>query len=95
MPRRLLAPLPIVLCALFAAWGLAPGTTASATVPRLRSPATPRLDSLAGDRARAAAQPHPAPRATRAAADATAALQEHMAHELDSRGGCRVATCTT
>jgi D-alanyl-D-alanine carboxypeptidase/D-alanyl-D-alanine-endopeptidase (penicillin-binding protein 4) len=88
VPRRLLAPLPIVLCALFAVWGLAPGTTASATVRLLRAPAPDSLlDSLAADRARAAAQPHPSPRATRAATDATAALQGHLAHELGLAGG--------
>ncbi len=76
MPRRLLAPLPLVLCALLAAWGLAPGTTASAT-GGLRPLATG---------ARAATQPHPAPRATRAAADAPAALQGHLAHEMGLAG---------
>ena len=117
MPRRLLAPLPLVLCALIAAWGLAPGTTASATVRLLRAPAgdrllqapatvrlpptpaTARLHSLTGglgsstDGLRppatgvtAAAQPHPSPRATRAAADAVAALQGHLTHELGLAG---------
>jgi serine-type D-Ala-D-Ala carboxypeptidase/endopeptidase (penicillin-binding protein 4) len=87
VPRRLLAPLPIVLCALFAAWGLAPGTTASATVRLLRAPAPDSLlHSLAAVRARAAAQPHPAPRATRAAAGAVAALQGHLTHELGLAG---------
>ncbi len=105
MPRRLLAPIPLVLCALIAAWGLAPGTTASATVHLLRAPAadslhgapaTPRLVSLPptlrlprtrATGARSAAQLHPAPHATRAATDATAALQGHLAHELRLAGG--------
>jgi serine-type D-Ala-D-Ala carboxypeptidase/endopeptidase (penicillin-binding protein 4) len=105
VPRRLLAPLPIVLCALFAAWGLAPGTTASATVRLLRAPAaeshlgapaisrllspppTLRLPRTPATGARAAAQPHPSPLAARAATDATAALQGHLAHELGLAGG--------
>ncbi len=105
MPRRLLAPLPLVLCALFAAWGLAPGTTASATVRLLRAPAadglrgapatpgllsappTVRLPRTPATGARAAAQPHAAPRVARAAADAVAALQGHLTHELGLAGG--------
>jgi serine-type D-Ala-D-Ala carboxypeptidase/endopeptidase (penicillin-binding protein 4) len=72
-----------VLCALFAAWGLAPGTTASATVRLLRAPAGDRLLQAPATGATAAAQPHPSPRATRAAADAVAA---HLAHELGLAG---------
>jgi D-alanyl-D-alanine carboxypeptidase/D-alanyl-D-alanine-endopeptidase (penicillin-binding protein 4) len=105
VPRRLLAPLPLVLCALLAAWGLAPGTTASATVRLLRAPAaeghlgapaisrllspppTLRLPRTPATGARAVAQPHPSPRAARAATDATAALQGHLAHELGLAGG--------
>jgi D-alanyl-D-alanine carboxypeptidase/D-alanyl-D-alanine-endopeptidase (penicillin-binding protein 4) len=94
VPRRLLAPLPIVLCALAAAWGVAPGTTASATLRALRATTRVRasapvrlpLAPLAVRPARARALWRDEARGARASAAQTAGLQAHMAHELGLAG---------
>jgi D-alanyl-D-alanine carboxypeptidase/D-alanyl-D-alanine-endopeptidase (penicillin-binding protein 4) len=92
VPRRLIAPLPTLLCALAAAWGLAPGTTASATFrttaadrATVAAKLRPALMAISGTLA-TPAQTRPTPRATHAAAGATAALQAHMTHELGLAG---------
>ncbi len=79
MPRHRLALTPALLCVLFAAWGIAPGTIASATYRLVRS--------STADRATATPKRRPAARATRATAGTAAGLEAHMAHELGLAGG--------
>jgi D-alanyl-D-alanine carboxypeptidase/D-alanyl-D-alanine-endopeptidase (penicillin-binding protein 4) len=95
VPRRLLAPLPIVLCALFAASGIAPGTTASTTLRAFRSVATGRgvttvrpfpAPPLAVRPARAPTEPGGGPQGARASTEETAGLQAHLTHELGLAG---------
>ena len=99
MPRPRLALVPIVLCALVLAGALVPGTTATADLrmtaavraavakaehPDLRAiPGVPAPNSA--PRALLAAG-HPARAGASATAAGTAALQQHMAHELDLAG---------
>ncbi len=101
MPRPRLALVPIVLCALVVASALVPGTTATADLrmtaavraavakaehPDLREiPGVPARSSAPG--ALLLAARHPArDGAAAATAMGTAALQQHMAHELDLAG---------
>ncbi len=99
MPRPRLVLVPIVLCALVVASALVPGTTATADLrmtaavraavakaehPDLRAiPGAPVSSST--PRALLAAH-HPARGGAVATAAGTAALQQHMAHELDLAG---------
>ena len=98
MPRRL-ALVPIVLCALVVAGALAPETTATADLrmtaavraavakaehPDLREiPGVPTPNSSPGA---LLATRHPARGRAAATASGTAALQQHMAHELELAG---------
>jgi D-alanyl-D-alanine carboxypeptidase/D-alanyl-D-alanine-endopeptidase (penicillin-binding protein 4) len=100
VPRTRLALVPIALCALVVAGALMPGTTATADLrmtAAVRAAVAraehPDLRAIPGVPAtRSASMPllaagHPArPGAAAATAVGTAALQQHMAHELDLAG---------
>ncbi len=98
MPRLRLALVPIVLCALVVAGALVPGTTATAdlhmtaavraAVARAEHPdlrAIPGVPTTRLSPKPLLAARHPA-RGGAATAAGTAALQQHMAHELDLAG---------
>jgi serine-type D-Ala-D-Ala carboxypeptidase/endopeptidase (penicillin-binding protein 4) len=108
MPRPRLALVPIVLCALVAVGAVLPGTTATATLRMTADVRTaianarhPDLRDVPGAPtaapARILAALHPA-HAARATAAGTAALQQHMEHELElagSESGAYVYDMTT
>lgn len=98
MPLRIFATLTILLCALFLARAVAPGTTATATFrvtaadrAALAAELHPKLLDVPGVPSAGAPQTllaatHGRPRVARPAAAGTAVLQAHMAHELELAG---------